>query len=267
MVIDTHVHFFADSIVQAASERLRGEAGIPGYTDFTEADTRRKLKEWGVDLGVVVPVATKPSQQRTINDWAATLQHDGLISFGAIHPLAGDAVEELHRIQELGLHGVKLHPDYQDYFVDDERAFPLYEEVGRLGLPMVIHAGWDPVSPELTHAPPEKVARVHRLFPKLKLVAAHMGGFRMYDDVEKYIVGTDIYIDISMSALVCGGEQFARIIKNHGAEKVLFASDCPWSTPPREMAMLDRAGLTADEMELILHKNAARLMNLPAQYQ
>jgi len=267
MVIDTHIHFFADSIAQKARTRLYEAAKIPGYTDFTETDTRRKLKEWNVDLGVVLPVATKPSQQRTINDWARTIQGDGLISFGTIHPLAEDAIEEVRRIKEMGLYGVKLHPDYQGYYFDEERIFPLYEEISGLGLPVVVHAGFDPVSPKTTHATPERIARVQKVFPKMKLVAAHMGGVGMLDDAEKYIVGTNTYIDISLSARMCEPQQYRRIIKNHGAGKVLFASDCPWSTPPQELEMLERAGLEAGEMERILHQNAAELLGLPKQYQ
>ncbi len=261
MVIDTHVHVFPDNIAKKAGAKLQAVAQIPCHTDLTEADTRIKLKEWGIDLGVVLPIATKPSQQRSINNWAKTVQHGGLISFGSIHPDAEDALSELDTIKEYGLYGVKLHPDYQCFFPDDEKYFPLYEKMAALGLPVAFHTGYDPVSPDVIYAPPERIRALARAIPALKVIGAHLGGHMQYDEVEKYIVGENIYIDISMAPLTCRQEQFERIIKNHGVDKVLFASDCPWTTPGMELQMLRKASLSPEETELILAGNAIKLLN------
>lgn len=262
MIIDTHIHFFMDAIAQKAAAKLKATAQIPCYTDFTEADTRRKLKEWGIDFGLLLPIATKPGQQRKINDWAALLQGGSILCFGTVHPAAQDALTELEYIKALGLRGVKMHPDYQNFFFDDESAFPLYEKMAELGLPLALHAGFDPVSPEVAHATPAMIRDVKRVVPGLRIMAAHMGGHAMYDDVEKYIVGENVYIDISMTPGSCPQEQFERIIKNHGAEKVLFASDCPWTEPRQELVMLEKVELTGVEMERILYRNAAELLNV-----
>ncbi|MDL2236673.1 amidohydrolase family protein [Christensenellaceae bacterium OttesenSCG-928-K19] len=262
MIIDMHVHIFKDSIAKKAHAKLTGTAQIPCYTDLTEQTTRQKLDEWGVGLGVVLPIATKPSQQAVINDWAKTVQHGNLICFGTVHPNASDALSVLDTIKEYGFYGVKLHPDYQDFFPDEEKYFPLYEKTIALDLPVSFHAGFDPVSPDVIHASPERIRNVIKTFPDLKLIAAHLGGHMQYDEAEKYIVGLDTFIDISMAPPTCPQDQFERIIKNHGIEKVLFGSDCPWTFPDMELDMLRKAHLTQDEMDQILYKNAQKLLKL-----
>jgi len=262
MIIDSHVHFFADKIVVPAREKLISVAQIPTYTDFTEADTRSKLLEWGIDYGVLLPIATKPSQQRTVNDWAASVQHGNIIAFGSVHPGADDALEELERICSLGLHGVKMHPDYQEFFADDENIFPIYEKMSELGLAVCFHTGFDPISPDVIHATPQMIARVSDTFPNLKIIAAHLGGWRCGDDSEKYLAGRNIYMDISMSDNFRTQEEFERIIKKHGPERVLFGSDCPWCMPRSVLDMLKKLGLPNKETELILYKNISRLLEL-----
>ncbi len=263
MKIDTHVHVFAENIREKAAKNLTETAELPSYTDFSEEGTRQKLRQFGIDLGVVLPIATNPAHQQTINNWAASLSHGNLISFGTVHPQATDATAELERIKELGLFGVKLHPAYQHFFVDDKALYPIYEKIASLGLPLCLHCGFDPVSPKVIHCLPQPLSQVARDIPDLKIIAAHMGGIKFYDDVEKFLVGTDIFFDTSMSPIFCSQAQFARIIKNHGASKILFASDLPWSDPRDEMDMIERSFLTDGEKELIYWKNAAKLLQIP----
>lgn len=263
MKIDTHIHVFAENIREKAAKNLTETADLPSYTDFSEDGTRQKLRQFGIDLGVVLPIATNPAHQTTINNWAASISHDKLIAFGTVHPKADDVMEELARIKELGLFGIKLHPAYQQFFVDDKAMYPIYEKIASLGLPLCLHCGFDPVSPKVIHCMPQPLSQVLRDLPELKVIAAHMGGIRFYDDVEKYLVGTNVYFDTSMSPVFCSQAQFARIIKDHGADKILFASDLPWSNPQDEMDMIERAKLSEEEKELIYWKNAAKLLQIP----
>jgi predicted TIM-barrel fold metal-dependent hydrolase len=265
MIIDAHIHIFSGKIVEKAAKSLKDTARIPTYTDFTEEQTRSYLGKWGVGLGVVLPIATKPAQQRVINDWAASVQHGNLICCGSVHPDAEDFKDELERIRRLGLYGIKLHPEYQEFAIDEERLFPLYESVKKLGLPLVVHAGFDPLAPGSDRSSPRRIARVHAAFPGLKLVAAHMGGVKYYDEVERCLVGTDVIFDTSMSPLYCSQSQFGRIVREHGPDKVLFASDLPWSSPLDEMDMVDRVRLTEEEREQVYWKNAARVFNIPGE--
>jgi predicted TIM-barrel fold metal-dependent hydrolase len=263
MIIDMHVHFFADRIAASARKKLTGVARIPAYTDFTESDTRAKLAQWGVDLGILLPIATKPSQQQVVNDWAKSVCHGNIRSFGSVYPLAGgDALRELDRIVSLGLYGVKLHPDYQEFYANDRAVYPVYQKISDLALPLTFHAGYDPVSPQSVHATPQMIAEVADDFPGLNIIAAHLGGWQCAMESEQYLVGKNIYMDISMSGLFHSQDEFARIIKNHGADKILFGSDCPWSLPGTILDMLDQAPLSQRERDQILYQNAAALLGL-----
>ena len=264
MVIDAHVHIFPDRLAPKALKSLSEICKSPYYMDGTADGMRQALKSWGVDAAVCMNIATKPKQQLSVNRFAASVQGDGLYCFGSVHPDAPDAIDELRHIKELGLYGVKLHPDYQDFIVDDSRLFPIYEAISELQLPVTFHTGWDPYSPNLTHAPSQAVAKVADLFPRMTIIAAHMGGLNRYDESEEYLAGKEnVYLDTALSCRNCSPEQMLRLIRRHGAEKVLFASDCPWSRSSDELAFLERLPLTSKERDAIYFQNARRLLNLP----
>lgn len=260
MIIDTHIHVFPDALAPRVRKQLESTAGIKAHTDLTEAQTRMYLRTKGIDLGVVMPIATKPHQQSTINGWAAGLMHDGLISFGTVHPFADDVLEELERIRSLGLYGVKLHPDYQLFEVNDRTVYPVYEKAAALGLPVLFHAGFDPVSPEHTRCTPEALAQVVRDIPQLTVIGAHLGGNNMYKDVLMSLAGEALYLDISMAPLYAAYGEFTEILRRHDPGRILFASDCPWSDPQEEINWVDRLPFPAEMKESIFWKNAADLL-------
>ena len=271
MYIDFHTHAFADVIAEKAISKLEKtllESGIdnpPPVTRGTVGELLDGMDKWGIDKAVLLPIATKPTQQTTINNWAAEVQSESggkIISFGSVHPDAEDFSSELERIKALGLHGIKLHPDYQNVFADDEKLFPIYRKCAELGLPVILHAGLDALSPDCIHCTPQMSAKVLDAVPEMTLILAHLGGNECYDDVEKYLAGRDVYLDMAFTDGNISDEQALRIIRGHGAEKILFASDCPWHAPSREKAMLERLPLTEEERELISHKNAERLLGL-----
>lgn len=260
MLIDFHVHLFPDQLAPRALAQLIKVNKVPCYTDGTLADTRQKMKDWKVDRFVSLNIATKPTQQTDVNNWAATVQKSGNYGFGSVHPDAADAVEELGRIHTLGLRGIKLHPDYQNFFVDDPRLFPIYDSASALGLTVVFHAGLDPLSPKLAHCSPAALSAVMRKFPHMKVVAAHLGGLVMYREAEESLAGKNLYLDTSMCSHFCPTEQFERIVRKHGAERILFASDCPWSRSSDEFAYIERSSLSSAEKEQIYWKNALHLL-------
>ncbi|MBR6836332.1 MAG: amidohydrolase [Oscillospiraceae bacterium] len=267
MYIDFHTHAFADKIAERAIAALTENATDCGYkplTNGTVADLKRILTEQGIDKAVILPIATKPTQQTIINNWAREIKDDFFCPFGSIHPMAEDWSDELERIKSLGLYGVKFHPDYQNFFVNDEFMYPIYRKCAELGLPVVFHAGYDPISPDVTHCTPEAAAEVFDKVPELTMILAHGGGMRRWDDVEKYLAGKPgkLYFDVSVIAKEISGEQLYRIIKAHGADRILFGSDCPWDTPQNEIKMINDLPLSDEEKELIFHKNAVELLRL-----
>lgn len=259
---DFHTHAFTDSLAKRAVSGLAQTSGIEPATDGTLSGLRKKLAENGIDRAMLLPIATKPSQQTTINNWAAEIMGDGIYCCGTVHPDAEDAVAELERIKALGLCGVKFHSEYQDFFPDEERMFPIYEKISELGLIAVFHGGWDPYSGDIIKATPQSFANVSRTFPELKVVAAHLGGMNLWDDVEKYTAGRfeNMWFDVSVIARYIDDEQLLRIIRMQGAERILFGSDCPWDQPANEIAMIERQPLTDEEKELIFYRSAEKLL-------
>ncbi|MBR6338069.1 MAG: amidohydrolase family protein, partial [Ruminococcus sp.] len=141
MLIDMHVHAFNEKIAAKALAVLVGNSSLTPLTDATTAGTLKKLDEWGVDKAAILSIATKPSQQGIINSWAASIKSERLLPFGSVHPDADDWYDELVRIKRSGLYGVKLHPDYQGFKIDEPRLFPVYEACAELSLPLLLHSG------------------------------------------------------------------------------------------------------------------------------
>ena len=184
MIIDFHAHCFPDELAYKAVPSLAKKAGIPYFLNGTIRDIKASMKEAGIDKSIVLPIATKPSQTETINTWASSIQDESIVAFGSIHPEYKYWQEELKRIKQLGLKGIKFHNDYQGIFVDEEKMFPIYEEAFKLDLIMVFHAGLDIGLSGPYHCTPDRLLKVVRAFSGAKIVAAHMGGLVL-----------DIYVD------------------------------------------------------------------------
>lgn len=262
MIIDFHTHAFNPKIAQKAVEKLAKTSGIQPYTYGLIEQTIDRLDEWGVDKAVMLPIATKPSQHEIINNWSAEVSSNRIISFGSVHPDGDDAIAELNRIKELGLYGVKLHPDYQEFMVDDEKMEPIYNEIERLELPVTFHAGFDCISPNLIHCPPERSKKVCLKHKNMKIILAHLGANEQWQEVYDNLAGLDgeIYFDTSFS-MNCDNILMEKIINKHGTDRILFASDCPWESSGKIMQKILSLKISDDAKEKILGKNALRLLN------
>ncbi len=259
---DFHTHAFTDQLAERAVSGLSDTSGIVPATNGTLKGLRDKMKENGIERAMLLPIATKPSQQHTINNWAAEIMGDGLFCCGTVHPDAEDAVDETERISSLGLCGVKFHSEYQFFAPDDEKMFPIYEKMAEKGLFAVFHAGWDPYAKGDILAVPESFAAVAEKFPELRIVAAHMGGIHLWDKVEELLAGKyrNLWFDTGVVARFIGDDQLLRIIRKHGTDRILFGSDCPWDDPAHEIAMVNRLPLSEDEREAIFFRNAEDLI-------
>ena len=261
---DFHTHAFADSIAERAIGGLEKTSGMKAFTDGTADGLRRALKDCGIIGGLLLPVATKPTQQTTINSWAAECMDGTLISFGTVHPDAEDVLNELERIKALGLKGVKLHSEYQHFHPDEERMLPIYRRCAELGFPVIFHGGWDPLSPDFIRGTPQCFANAAKAVPELTFIIAHLGGMNLWDDVEKFLAGKfpNVYLDTAVIAGHISDEQLLRIIRTHGSDKILFGSDIPWDNPCNEIAMLEGLPLSQEEKELIFYRNAEKLLGI-----
>lgn len=262
--IDFHVHAFSEKIAERTIAALAATCGENPETNGTLADTERRMQEWGVDGMAVLSIATKPSQHLVCNNWAASIKAPHIFPFGSVHPDAPDALEELERIKALGLYGVKLHPDYQNFFVEEERMFPIYRKCGELGLPLVFHAGLDPLSPDCVHCTPQGAAKALAAAPETTMILAHLGGYQRWDEVETLLAGQfpNLWMDTALAAKAIPEEQLLRIIRKHGADRILLASDCPWDNTADTIAKLRRIGLTEEEQRKIFSENAKKLLGI-----
>jgi predicted TIM-barrel fold metal-dependent hydrolase len=257
-VIDFHVHAFADPLAARAIEALEEEGGVDARYDGTVTGLRQAMERAGVGSAVVQPVATKPSQVRRINEWAAGLS-EPIIGFGSVHPAAEDPAADVAHAAGLGLRGLKLHPEYQEFAPDDTGLDPLYEAAQDAGLVLLFHAGKDIGIPTV-RGTPEAFARLIERRSGLRLVLAHMGGFGMWDEVERLLVGKDVYFDTSYTLGHLPADRFVSLVRAHGPERVLFGSDGPWTDMGEELARLRASGLSARELSAIESENALRLL-------
>ncbi|MCM1507831.1 MAG: amidohydrolase family protein [Ruminococcus flavefaciens] len=259
-------HTFTESLAQRALSGLSETSGKIPTTDGTVKGLRKIMTENNISEFLVLPVATKPSQQTAINNWASEIMGNGLYACGTIHPDADNAFEEIDRIKSLGLYGVKFHSEYQHFCPDEERMFPIYEKIAENGLIAVFHGGWDPFGDGEIRCTPERMARAVARVPQLTFVTAHLGGINVWDDVEKYLAGKfdNLYLDVSVIASFgISDNQLLRIIRTHGTDKILFGSDCPWDNPTNELNMIHRLPLDEEDMEKIFFRNAHRILKLP----
>lgn len=262
MIIDFHVHCFTDELAAKAVPQLAKRANIPARVDGTIDDIKRSMKIAGVDKSVVLSIATKPTQTEKINAWTVSVQDDSIIAFGSVHPDSENWQEELLNLKKNHIKGIKLHPDYQSFFVDDEKLFPIYKLASELGLIVIFHAGIDIGLPEPYHATPQRLRKVIEAFPEGRFVAAHMGGFSYWDDVEKYLVGTNIYLDTSYGIRFMDAAQVRRIVDRHGYKKILFATDSPWGDQAEELEIIRSFSFDSEVEAAILGLNAMELLGI-----
>lgn len=275
MIIDFHTHIYPEKLAAKTIQALGKVAGVKPYTDGTVDGLLNSMKDAGIDKSVILPVATRPGQFASITKFAQHINetYDNLISFGGIHP-DDDAVEDkLRYLKENGFQGIKIHPDYTETFIDDERYIRIVAAAKRTGLLVITHAGKDPAY-SVIHCPPDKgrkmLDRVQELVPSNKpfFIFAHLGGNRLLGDAERYLVGQNCYIDISCSFNDIGSfststdEDIIRVIRCHGADKILFATDSPWNGQKQYLERFRSLDLSDTEKEMILGKNAERLFAL-----
>ncbi len=263
MIIDFHTHAFPERIAARAVDKLAyASGGLIPQTDGTLEGLKEKMKKDGIDISVVLGIATNPAQQQNVNNYAAEINNQqGFVGFGSVHPDAPDALEELERIKSLGIKGVKLHPEYQSFFVDDEKMKPIYKKISQLGLITLFHAGHDYGFGEPYHCMPDNLLRALRWFDS-PVVAAHWGGSGCGREVIDKLCGMDVWFDLAFGYGTMPKAIAQKILDKHTPDRLLFASDVPWHRPMWEMRLLESLDVSDDDKQKIYYKNAARLLDI-----
>lgn len=272
MFIDTHTHIFPEKIATRTVEILRERLPKPynvSYSDGTLNGLLESMKKAGIDKSIVLPVVTKPSQFDSINAFALKINgKNGIISLGGIHPDNDNIEERLEYIKSIGLKGIKLHPDYQNTFIDDEKYIAVIKKCIELSLTVVIHSGVDLGYPDLVRCTPDRVLNLIKAVYKDKspektdIVLAHIGANGMYKEVLEKLCSLPVAFDLSYSLLDIDKPLLLEIIKNHGAENILFASDSPWGDQKEFKEYFEALPLSKEEKDLISYKNAMRIFDL-----
>lgn len=269
MIVDFHTHVFPDKIAAATVAALERRGGSPAHSDGTVDGLLSALSRAGADLAVNLPVLTKPTQFDSILEFAKSINereygNERIISFAGIHPADENIEEHLSAVRDAGIVGIKIHPDYQGTFFDDERYVRIISEAKRLGLIVVTHAGLDIGfrGEEIKCTP----ARVLRLLDRVggysRLVLAHLGGSELTREVIDTLAGEDVYFDTAYNLGVVKPSELSELISKHGAEKILFATDSPWQNIGREVKRLSSLGLSQSELRMIFSENAKRLLGI-----
>jgi len=263
MLIDFHTHAFPERIAgRAVSGLAHGSGGMVPQTDGTLSSLKEQMIRDGVDLSVVLSIATNPKQQANVNNFAMEMDRDDrIVAFGSVHPDAPDALEELERIAAAGLKGVKFHPEYQCFYANEERMKPIYRKISELGLITLFHAGQD-----IGFAPPYHCLPEHLLgalhWLDSPVVAAHWGGYCCGADVLDKLCGENLYFDLSFGYGCIPKPNAQAILDKHGPDRLLFGSDMPWHRPEWELRLINSLDLSEEDKEKIFWKNAATLLKL-----
>jgi predicted TIM-barrel fold metal-dependent hydrolase len=260
-IIDFHTHIFPDDLAERAISKLKlFSPDAINHTDGTTGGLFESMKKNGISRSVLLSIATKPAQVHVINQASIALQSDFFIPFGTLHPEMNSIEDEISFLKKNGIKGIKLHPEYQDFYISNPRYFPLYEQLAAEKIIVQFHAGKDPGPFSCDHALPLDLRKIHEQFPTLSIVAAHLGGWKVWDDVEKLLCGLPIFLDTSAITNIIDPQQCMRIIRKHGTEKILYGSDSPWFDQGESLRWLLKLPLSDFEKECITEKNAFNLL-------
>ncbi|HEX7508142.1 MAG TPA: amidohydrolase family protein [Polyangia bacterium] len=259
-IIDFHTHAFPDAIAARAISQLEHGGGVKAFLDGTVSSLLASMDGAGIHTSVICSIATKPEQFDPILKWSKSIASSRIVPLPSIHPKGPDPLGQAHQVAEAGLRGIKLHPYYQDFDIDDEALFPLYRTLDQLGLLLVCHTGFDFAFSRRRRADPVRILRVLDRFPSLRLITSHMGAWDDWDEVEKHLLGKPITMDISLSLELLGRERARALLSAHPADRVVFGTDSPWSSQAETLALLRSLDLGAEREQQILGKNAAALL-------
>lgn len=252
---------FPDSLANKAVCALMERAQSKPYSNATYDDSIRVMDEWNTDYAISLNIAVLPKSVKKVNDFAIASNGGRIISFGSVHPNSDIVEEELNRLKENGIKGIKLHPEYQEFDVLNDKAQEIYRLCGKLGLIIVLHCGKDVAYPDTLMAAPERVAKACRLHPNAKFVCAHLGGHEREQDVLKYLAGIDnVWLDTAYVASCVDKDLFKRIADKHGLKKILYATDCPWESGIITQDYINNLGYTNSEIDDIMFNNAFNLL-------
>ena len=281
MVIDIHTHIFPDKIAESTLKILSGNSHTQPFTNGTLDGLLNSMKNFNVDVSVILPVATKPEQVTKINDNAAQINKifadAGIISFASIHPDFENFRAELSRVKNLGFKGIKIHPVYQNTNLDDKKFLRIFYRAAELDLIVITHAGLDIGFPGKIKCTPKMARHVAEEIGAFKFILAHMGGWKSWDEVAEEFSGVNVFLDTAFSTgtipnshgyystdevQMLDAENFMKLYKIFGADKILFGTDSPWDSQGMPIDFINALPIDDADKNKIFSGNAKKLLRL-----
>ena len=276
MVIDIHTHTFPEKIADAAVKKLSSSGHIPYFSNGTAAGLKASMQKAGIDYSVVLPVATNPLKLDSMNTVSIEQNgKDGLIYFGAMHPDAPDWKEQLERLAKNKIKGIKIHPVYQNVDIDDIRYLRILNRAAELGLIVLMHAGDDIGFPDVVRCSPKMTANALRQVGDIKIILAHMGGWKNWKEVAGNLANTSAMLDTAFALgkitplddtfskdflNLLNESDFIKLVRAFGSHRILFGTDSPWTDQKQSLDLIKNLSLTDDEKNKILGENAFKLL-------
>ena len=282
MIIDMHTHIFPEKIAANVIEKLSRTSRTKYFSDGTISGLKNSMDAAQINFSVILPVATTTKQVEKINTSSAALNEkyfgEGIISFGCIHPDYTNYREELSRVKNYGLKGIKIHPVYQDINLDDIKYLRIINCAAENDLIVVTHAGLDIGFPGVVRCSPQMAKKVLDEVGEFKFVLAHMGGWKNWSEVLEILADTKVFIDTSFSTgeiiprsdfrwakedlRLLDAAQFMEFVKIFGTERILFGTDSPWTSPKTSIDFIKNLPLADADKEKILGLNAQKILGL-----
>ena len=259
-VVDVHVHIYPDKISERATQsigrfyniEMDAQDGSVSRLDALIADTP-------ITDCVVCSVAVKPATVESINDFIAQVcaNNPHYIGFMAMHQDYEDPEAEIERAMEMGLCGIKLHPDTQAVNMDDPRLMRVYKIAQDKHLPLTIHCG----DYRYDYSHPRRLKRILHAFPELVVDAAHFGGWSIQDYALEFLEDERCFLDMSSSMRFLGPRRTRELVYAYGTDRILFGSDFPMWEPAAELETFTSLGFAESELEDMCWHNAERFLN------
>jgi len=261
-IFDAHAHIFPEKIAEKATENIGRFYGITMSHNGSSEYLKESAAKIGAEGCLVCSVATRPAQVKAINDFIAgqLKENPTFVGFGTVHPYMKNAADEISRFMGMGLRGIKLHSDFQEFPIDDPEAFPIYEMAEAQGIPILFHCGDSRFG--YAYSSPLRLITVLKRFPALRVQGAHFGGYSEWENVLLYPHSDNLFFDTSSSLAFLPREKARELIRTFGPEHFFFGSDFPMWDHSQELTRFLALGLPDEENEAILYTNFARFVGL-----
>lgn len=275
-VIDFHTHIFPNRVAPLALRNLSMAGNAFPLFDGTMSGLVLNMEENHIDISVCMPIVTNARHTKSINDFVLKVNatHDNLISFGSLHPDYENNIEEIKRLKENGILGIKFHPVYQNCPVDSEKFIKLINLVVDNGMYALFHAGDDPGYPDNDYSSIDRIINMlNQVHDETRIILAHLGGLFRFEEAYEMIAGRNVYLDTAMCFDKCyykdgstkdliDEELFYKFIERHGSKKILFGTDNPWTKADKMVEYVNNLKISKEDKENILYKNACRILNI-----